>query len=186
MIKTFKDPTIVHVNLDVTFIGNNGREEEGKGAGVLRDALSTFWNQFFNSLTVGAQEKVPAIRHDYQRAEWQGIARILMYGYIKKRYFPLPLSQAFVALCLFGEESTTSDFLLSSFRLYISEDESETLLNCLEESFDDDDDVFDFLSNYKCYQNLTKENILQIVSELMLTRKSFRSLDMSQIAGHLF
>ena len=157
MIKTFKDPTIVHVNLDVTFIGNNGREEEGKGAGVLRDALSTFWNKFFNSLTVGAQEKVPAIRHDYQRAEWQGIARILMYGCIKKRYFPLPLSQAFVALCLFGEESTTSDFLLSSFCLYISEDESETLLNCLEESFDDDDDVFDFLSNYKCYQNPTKE-----------------------------
>ena len=80
LIETFKDPTILHVNLDVTFIGSNGREEERKGAGVLRDALSTFWNQFFNSLTVGAQEKVPAIRHDYQRAEWQAIARILMYG----------------------------------------------------------------------------------------------------------
>ena len=49
LIETFKDPTILHVNLDVTFIGSNGREEEGKGAGVLRDALSTFWNQFFNS-----------------------------------------------------------------------------------------------------------------------------------------
>ena len=92
LIETFKDPTILHVNLDVTFIGSNGREEEGKGAGVLRDALSTFWNQFFNLLIVGAQEKVPAIRHDYQRAEWQAIARILMYGYIKERYFPLPLS----------------------------------------------------------------------------------------------
>lgn len=167
LIETFKDPTILHVNLDVTFIGSNGREEEGKGAGVLRDALSTFWNQFFNSLTVGAQEKVPAIRHDYQRAEWQAIARILMYGYIKERYFPLPLSRAFVALCLFGEENITSDFLLSSFHLYISEDERETLEKCLKESFDDDnDDVFDFLSNYKCYRTPTKENILQIVSEL--------------------
>ena len=120
-----------------------------------------------NSLTVGAQEKVPAIRHDYQRAEWQAIARILMYGYIKERYFPLPLSRAFVVLCLFGEESITSDFLLSSFHLYISEDERETLEKCLEESFDDDNDnVFDFLSNYKCYRIPTKENILQIVSEL--------------------
>ena len=110
---------------------------------------------------------MPAIRHDYQRAEWQAIARILKYGYIKERYFPLPLSRAFVALCLFGEESITSDFLLSSFRLYISEDERETLEKCLEESFDDDnDDVFDFLSNYKCYRTPTKENILQIVSEL--------------------
>ena len=65
LIEIFKDPEMLHVNLDVTFIGNNGREEEGKGAGVLREALSTFWNQFFNSLTVGTQEKVPAIRHDY-------------------------------------------------------------------------------------------------------------------------
>ena len=73
LIEIFKDPEMVHVNLDVTFIGNNGREEEGKGAGVFREALSTFWNQFCNSLAVGTQEKVPAIRHDYQRAEWEAI-----------------------------------------------------------------------------------------------------------------
>ena len=90
-----------------------------------------------------------------------------MYGYIKERYFPLPLSRAFVALCLFGEESMTSDFLLSSFKLYISEDERETLQRCLEETIEDDnDDVLDFLSNYKCYRNPTRQNILQIVSEL--------------------
>ena len=44
LIETFKDTTILHVNLDVTFIGSNGKEEEGKGAGVLCDVLSTFWN----------------------------------------------------------------------------------------------------------------------------------------------
>ena len=88
LIEIFKDPEMVHVNLDVNFIDNNGREEEGKGAGVFREAISTFWNQFFNLLAVGTQEKVPAIRHDYQRAEWEAIGRILMYGYIKERYFP--------------------------------------------------------------------------------------------------
>ena len=167
LIEVFKDPEILQVNLDVTLIGDNGKEEEGKGAGVFRDTLSSFWSQFFNSLTVGTQEKVPAIRHDYQRAEWEAIARILMYGYIKERYFPLPLSRAFVALCLFGEESMTSDFLLSSFKLYISEDERETLQKCLEEKIEDEyDDVLDFLSNYKCYRSPTQQNILQIVSEL--------------------
>lgn len=167
LIEVFKDPEILQVNLDVTLIGDNGKEEEGKGAGVFRDTLSSFWSQFFNSLTVGTQEKVPAIRHDYQRAEWEAIARILMYGYIKERYFPLPLSRAFVALCLFGEESMTSDFLLSSFKLYISEDERETLQKCLEEKIEDEyDDVLDFLCNYKCYRSPTQENILQIVSEL--------------------
>ena len=167
LIEVFKDPEILQVNLDVTLIGDNGKEEEGKGAGVFRDTLSSFWSQFFNSLTVGTQEKVPAIRHDYQRAEWEAIARILMYGYIKERYFPLALSRAFNALCLFGEESVRSDFLLSSFKLYISEDERQTLQKCLEEKIEDEyDDVLDFLSNYKCYRSPTQQNILQIVSEL--------------------
>ena len=167
LIEIFKDPEMLHVNLDLTFIGNNDREEEGKGAGVLREGLSTFWNQFFNSLAVGTQEKVPAIRHDYQRVEWEAIGRILMYGYLRERYFPLSLSRAFLALCLFGEESITSEFLLSSFRLYISEDERETLQKCIEGKTDsNDDDVLDFLSNYKCYRTPTKENIVQIVSEL--------------------
>ena len=34
LIETFKGPKILHVNLDMTFIGSNGKEEEGKGAGV--------------------------------------------------------------------------------------------------------------------------------------------------------
>lgn len=92
MIEAFKNPEILRVNLAVTFISNSGKEEEGKGAGVFRDALSTFWNQFFNSLSVGGQEKVPALRHDYQRGEWEAIARILVYGYMKEKYFPLSLS----------------------------------------------------------------------------------------------
>ena len=90
-----------------------------------------------------------------------------MYGYIKERYFPLPLSRAFAALCLFGEKSMTSEFLLSSFKLYISEDERETLQKCLEETIEDDnDDVLDFLSNYKCYRNPTQQNILRLFLNL--------------------
>ena len=59
------------------------------------------------------------------------------------------------------------EFILSSFRLYISEDGRETLQKCIEGKIDsNDDDVIDFLSNYKCYQTPTKENILQIVLEL--------------------
>ena len=186
LIKTFKDPLILHVNLVVTFIGNNVREEEGKVAGVLHDALSTFWNQLFNSLTVGAQEKVPAIRHDYQRAEWQAIARILKYGYIKERYFPLPLSRAFVALCLFGEESITSDFLLSSFRLYISEDERRLLRNVLRKVL--------MMIMMTCLIFFLITSVIKLPQKKtycrlflnLLTRKSFRRLDMSQIAGLLF
>lgn len=149
LIRVFKDPDVVHYNIDVTLIGNNGKEEEGKGIGVLRDVL-TFWHQFFNSLTIGAQEKVPAIRHDYQKPEWEAIARIPMYGYAKEKYFPLSLTRAFVASCLYGEESIIHEFLLSSFCLYISEDEREALQKCFgEDSNPNDEQVLGFLSNYK-------------------------------------
>ena len=82
MIATFKEEGILHKNIDVTLIGYNGKVEKGKGDGVFRDALATFWNQFFSSLAVGAQEKIPAIRHDYQKDGWAAIARILVYGYV--------------------------------------------------------------------------------------------------------
>ena len=55
---------------------------------------------------MGTQEKVLTIRHDYQRAEWYAIGRILMYWYLKERHFPHSLSRAFLALCPFGEESS--------------------------------------------------------------------------------
>lgn len=45
LIEVFKDPEIIEVNLDVTLTGDNGKEEEGKGAGVFPDTLSTFWSQ---------------------------------------------------------------------------------------------------------------------------------------------
>ena len=57
MIATFKEEGILHKNIDVTLIGYNGKVEKGKGDAAFRDALATFWNQFFNSLAVGAKER---------------------------------------------------------------------------------------------------------------------------------
>ncbi len=110
MIATFKEEGVLQRNIDVTLIGYNGKVEIGKGDGVFRDALTTFWNQFFNSLAVGAQEKIPAIRHDYQKDEWEAIARILLYGYVRDGYFPLSLSLGFLVVCLFGDDSISGEF----------------------------------------------------------------------------
>lgn len=167
MIRVFKDPDILSCNVDVKFIGDNGAEEAGSGVGVLRDALTSFWAQCFNSLSVGAQEKVPAIRHDFQRSEWEAIARILVYGYVREGYFPLHLSRGFLASCLYGEEAISQEYLLASFRPYISEDEREALEKSLSEDWvSEDEDVLDFLSNYQCFRNPHKKNILQIIYEL--------------------
>ena len=167
VISIFKEPGILHKNIDATFIGYNGREEAGQGDGVFRDAITAFWNQFFNSLAVGAQEKIPAIRHDYKKVEWEAIARILVYGFFKDRYFPLSLSVGFLIVCLFGEGSVSEEFLLTSFRQYISDDERETFDKCFEDDFmANDEEVIDFLTTYKCFRSQSKENIKQILFEI--------------------
>lgn len=45
-------------DLVFTAIDNNEKEEEGKGSGVIREILTCFWDQCYNSLMVGALEKV--------------------------------------------------------------------------------------------------------------------------------
>ena len=60
-------------------IDERGQLEEGEGVGVKRDVIATFWQQLFASASLGDKEKVPCIRHDFQKSEWQAIARILVY-----------------------------------------------------------------------------------------------------------
>ena len=127
MIIAFKDKIILSCCLEIVFIDERGNIEDRRGAGVKREALSIFWREFYNSLATGASEKVPAIRHDYQQSEWKSIARVLVAGFTKFGYFPVTLSSAFIASCLFPEELLAKEWLVESFHQYISKDESETL-----------------------------------------------------------
>ena len=109
-----------------------GEIEEGRGLGVVREVITMFWHQFFMSLSTGATEKVPSVRHDYQHQEWEAIGKILVYGYSEIKYFPVTLSGVFIGSCLFEERDISDSFLLEAFSLYISKDEAETLNQCKE------------------------------------------------------
>ena len=61
--------------------------------------------------------------------EWSAIGRVLLFGFKEVNYFPISLSKAFLASCLFGEESIDDEFLLSSFRFCITSEERETFDN---------------------------------------------------------
>ena len=168
MIEAFGVEDIMNCTLHIVFINDRGQIEEGRGSGVTREALSIFWCEFFNSLAVGAAEKVPCIRHDYQKKEWQSVAYILVFGFIQHMYFPINLSRAFVASCLFGEEMIPTKWLMDSFYDYISRDKCETLKENVSGECDPctDEDVLEVLSSYKCNRRVTKENITKIVEEL--------------------
>ena len=113
-----------------------------------------------------ASEKVPSIRHDHQKDELQSIARVLVIGFARLGYFPVTLSRAFVASCLFPEETLPMEWLLGSFHRYISKDDSETLKRSLTAEPSTDDKVLDVLSSYKCHRVVAKDNMPKIIDEL--------------------
>ena len=107
MLIIFANPCILDecITLDVIFINRRGEEEAGRGSGLLRDLFSLFWKDVYQSLMVGEIERVPSIRHDFQRPEWEAIGRILMKGFSSCQYFPLMLSKTFFITCLYGESA---------------------------------------------------------------------------------
>lgn len=167
MMSLFKNEDSLDRISSFRIIDERGKLEEGVGSGVTRDVIATFWQQLFAATMVGDREKVPCIRHDFQKSEWTAIGRVLVFAFKEVNYFPISLSKAFLASCLFGEESIDDEFLLSSFRFYITSEERETFDNIRKGACEsDDDDVLDFLGNYKTFTMPTKENINIILSEL--------------------
>ena len=106
------------------------------------------------------EKKAPCIRD-----ECTAIGRVLVFGFKKVNYFPVGVSKAFLASCLFREENIEDEFLLSSFCFYITSEERETF-NSIKRGNCKSDDVLDFLGNCKTFTMPTKENIDSILSEL--------------------
>ncbi|XP_057309778.1 uncharacterized protein LOC130647812 [Hydractinia symbiolongicarpus] len=122
LIEIFKNKEIHQQDL-VTFgwIDLRGNKEKGCGSGVSRDVYSSFWRDVSDSLFIGEKERVPYVRHDLYKAEWEAIGKIILKGYVDTQYFPILISKAFLEFCLFGEVS--NEVLLESFSNYLSEDE---------------------------------------------------------------
>lgn len=153
MINLFKDKAVVDTTLNVVMFNSFGKEEDGlDNSGVFLDALSAFWNSFYDSCTNGEDERVPAIRHDFQVAEWEAIATIIVKGYQQVGFFPIKLGKAFTITCLFGEEAVKEDLLLESFLAYLSSDERElvnlSLNGKLEE--EQENEWLDLLERFDC------------------------------------
>lgn len=153
MINLFKDKAVVDTTLNVVMINSFGKEEDGlDNSGVFLDALSAFWNSFYDSCTNGEDERVPAIRHDFQVAEWEAIATIIVKGYQQVGFFPIKLGKAFTIACLFGEEAVKEDLLLESFLAYLSSDERELVNLSLNGKLEkeQENECLDLLERFDC------------------------------------
>ena len=171
LIDLFRDPLIMSQDIEIIVIDARGVEEVGRDVGLLRDVFSLFWKETYDSLFVGENERVPFVRHDYQRDEWVAVGRILVKGYLTCQYLPVLLSQTFLAWLFWGESAVTSAMLTQSFRNYISVDEKCLIDKCLagDMKWDDEDEMSQLLevfSNYDCRIMVNSENIIQVIEEI--------------------
>ena len=124
----------------------------------------------YESLFIGENERVPFVRHDYQRDEWEAVARILVKGYLSCQYLPLLLSPTFLVYLFWGESVITSPMLLKSLGNYISVDEKNLMDKCIagDMNYDGDDmpDLLEMLSNYDCRCQVNSENIIKVFDEI--------------------
>ena len=151
----------------VQMVNERGTAEQGRGSGVFKDALSLFWKDVYDSLMLGEGERVPFIRHDFQRKEWEAIARILLTGYKVHQYFPLRLSKTFVASCLFGESAVSDGMLLESFMQYVSADERKVVEKCVNGEIEaEDEELAELLTNFECKRAVTKSTVLKTLIEV--------------------
>ena len=127
--------------IEYVFIDARGKEEVGRGDGVARDIYSSFWIDVSNSLFIGEKERVPFVRHDLYKKEWEAIGKILTKGFNDTGYFPTMISKSFVQYCFYGDVSNTE--LLSSFLNYVSRDERMLIEKLLSDEANNDD----FLGN---------------------------------------
>ena len=93
LIELFSDPEILQKTIEWRLIDDHSREEEGVIAGVERDIFSTIWQTVFCSYTLGDVEKVPCVRLDLKKSQWEAIGLVLTYGLKYCSYILFPHGQ---------------------------------------------------------------------------------------------
>ena len=150
MINTFKNVNeLDHIQFEI--IDARGQKEDGRGLGAKRDLYALFWSEVADSLCVGASERVPLVRHDLYKKEWESIGRILRRGFVEANYFPAILSKAFIIYCLFG--TVSNDLLVESFLNFVSSMEKALLQEALKTTNADiyeDEDFLELLDRFNC------------------------------------
>nr|XP_020470855.1 uncharacterized protein LOC109968716 [Monopterus albus] len=165
LITVFCEQSILEDDIYFKVILPDGRLEMAvDDGGVLRDVLSEFWNDFYEQCTMGNSFKVPYLRHDFGKQEWESIGRIIKFGWQKERYLPVKLSPVLLEQAVFG--SVESD-LVDSFFKYVSASERVIFESCCSD-FEgvDQEELLEIMDIHSCRRIPTADNIEQILREL--------------------
>lgn len=163
-IHHFSDRNIMEDHLTLRYIDERGVD----GGGVSRDVYSAFWTELFNSSAEGCNQVVPFLRNDMGWREWEAVGRVLAKGFLDHNFFPIYLCKAFILGCLLGPDNISDTTLINSFIEYIPAEDRECLKKALGDmdniTEEENDDLLDILSRYRCRTLPRKETISKVVS----------------------
>lgn len=153
-------------DLKIEMVLPNGETEHGEDfGGVFRDALSEFWESFYNDCTIGTNFKVPCLRHDMGCNEWKAIAKIFVTGYQLENYIPIKIAPVFLESCLgiVPDDKTLSN----NFITYVCDFDSDTIKKALNDFHSvDSDDLLNIFSSYDSKWVPNENNIKQLVRDI--------------------
>lgn len=151
----------IHIEM---LLPNGNKEAAVDGGGVLRDALTEFWESFYEKCTEGRDSKVPVIREDFNSSKWEAAAKILLKGWQQAKYFPIKLSPVFIEYCVFGMSfSNVKDDLLN-YLCYLERQLLSTALTKWDEI--DFDELCDVLGALQCKRLPNKDNISELLYDI--------------------
>lgn len=147
LMQAFSDPAMMDKEISIRMKLANGQIEEAIGSGVFHDCLIEFWDEFYSRCALGADVKVPFLRHEFQSDEWQAIARVLVKEWHAVKYFTIRLSLPFLKEALYGTA-------------YSSVKDSLAMVNF---NSADHESLLDVLDSNDCHQRPTEENLPQLL-----------------------
>ncbi|XP_061639101.1 uncharacterized protein LOC133482700 [Phyllopteryx taeniolatus] len=152
--------------VEIEMVQPNGSMEKGEdNGGLLRDALSEYWETFFTKCTHGGTMKIPMTRHD-MKDEWVNIAKVMVLGYNTVQYFPIALAKPFILYCL-GLELMEKDLLLA-FLDTIPSEEKEVAEQAMNDflSVAGSEEWIDFLDTHEVKVVVNKGNVKKTLIEV--------------------
>lgn len=166
LLEAFSKHDLQNSKLRLEMILPNEESEMAEDAGgVFRDAISEFWDEFYENCTTGTSFKVPYVRHDFGEKQWKAVADIILRGYKEESYFPVKLAPAFIKNVL--DTEVTEEVLVNNFLQYISESEADVLRTAMGNYSDaDNGELPEMFSNYDSKWFPTEKNIKQLTIDL--------------------
>ena len=83
MIQAFKEPSLVtasHISCRRLLDSGQSHElEVAEGDGVLRDCLTSFWDEWYLQASAGTDCKVPSLQPNFGQVEWSSIGENLIH-----------------------------------------------------------------------------------------------------------